>query len=302
MSLLPRLQRILRESPAILDKPTRTPQEIADKHGVPLADIEAQLKKGIAVEKEHTSDEAIARKIALDHLSEMPDYYDKLAKVEETVARVPGRLPERGMMPSPFPVTNYHIPLHQNFVNAPVRRVSLHNLHATQRTVDADNVRRFIDDPTLGGKPIVANLDGTLTIVDGHHRLTAAKLRGETYALAHVVEDAPAMAAGHGAIAGIGVGSKGEPGVMLPRKKRVDEAAADTFGNADVFDVDMDLVMNVRDPKKNWERYSKYVGIDEVGEDIRAHARKHWKRDIILRDSKTGVMRFLRRRQPRVVK
>ena len=197
MSLLPRLQRILRESPAILDKPTRTPQEIADKHGVPLADIEAQLKKGIAVEKEHTSDEAIAREIALDHLSEMPDYYDKLAKVEE---------------------------------------------------------------------------------------------------------DAPAMAAGHGAIAGIGVGPKGEPGVMLPRKKRVDEAVADTFGNADVFDVSMDLVMNVRDPKKNWERYSKYVGIDEVGEDIRAHARKHWKRDIILRDSKTGVMRFLRRRQPRVVK
>jgi hypothetical protein len=82
----------------------------------------------------------------------------------------------------------------------------------------------------------------------------------------------------------------------------MDEAVADTFGNADVFDVDMDLVLNTREPKKNWERYSKYVGIDEVGEDIRAHARKNWKRDIILRDSKTGVMRFLRRRAPRNIK
>lgn len=197
MALLPRLQRILRESPSILDKPTLTPKQIADKHGVAVSDIEAQLKKGIAVEKEHTSNDAMAREIALDHLAEVPDYYDRLAKVEE---------------------------------------------------------------------------------------------------------DAPAMAAGHGAVAGIGVGPKGEPGVMLPRRKHMDEAVADTFGNADVFDVDMNLVLNVREPKKNWERYSKYVGIDEVGEDIRAHARKNWKRDIILRDSKTGVMRFLRRRAPRNIK
>ncbi len=30
-------------------------------------------------------------------------------------------------------------------------------------------------------------------------------------------EDAPAMAAGHGAVAGIGVGAQGEPGVRMPR-------------------------------------------------------------------------------------
>jgi len=37
-----------------------------------------QLKKGIEVEKEHTTNEEIAKKIALDHLAEHPDYYTKL--------------------------------------------------------------------------------------------------------------------------------------------------------------------------------------------------------------------------------
>ena len=37
-------------------------------------------------------------------------------------------------------------------------------------------------------------------------------------------EDAPANASGGGAIAGVGVGPEGEPGVMLPRKKRKKDA------------------------------------------------------------------------------
>jgi len=41
-----------------------------------------QLKKGIAVEREHTSDPEIAKEIAMDHLTEDPKYYEKLAKIE----------------------------------------------------------------------------------------------------------------------------------------------------------------------------------------------------------------------------
>ena len=37
-----------------------------------------QIKKGIEVEMEHTSDRKTALKIALDHLAEDPNYYDKL--------------------------------------------------------------------------------------------------------------------------------------------------------------------------------------------------------------------------------
>lgn len=37
-----------------------------------------ELKMGIEVEKEHTQDEALAKKIAMDHLKEDPKYYTKL--------------------------------------------------------------------------------------------------------------------------------------------------------------------------------------------------------------------------------
>ena len=55
---------------------------MAYKHGVSEKQILAQLKKGIGVEKEHTTDAATAREIALDHLNEFPDYYDRLEQAE----------------------------------------------------------------------------------------------------------------------------------------------------------------------------------------------------------------------------
>jgi hypothetical protein len=60
-----------------------TIKQIADKHNVPLEQIEKQLDKGIKVEMEHTTDKEIATEIALDHLVEFPDYYDKLSKMEK---------------------------------------------------------------------------------------------------------------------------------------------------------------------------------------------------------------------------
>jgi len=44
---------------------------------------QAQLKKGIKVELEHTKDIDLARKITLDHLAEIPNYYDLLEKMEK---------------------------------------------------------------------------------------------------------------------------------------------------------------------------------------------------------------------------
>ena len=52
-------------------------QEIADKHGVSLEDIEKQIQKGMKVEMEHTSDPEYAHEIAMDHVIEDPKYYDK---------------------------------------------------------------------------------------------------------------------------------------------------------------------------------------------------------------------------------
>jgi hypothetical protein len=66
-----------------LDKPTPGVKELADKHGVSVKYILKQLELGIEVEYEHTSDFDIAKEIALDHIAEFPDYYNRLKKIEK---------------------------------------------------------------------------------------------------------------------------------------------------------------------------------------------------------------------------
>lgn len=51
-----------------------------------------QLEKGIIVEYEHTTNYHIAKKIAKDHLAEIPDYYDRLERMERS-ARIELGLP-----------------------------------------------------------------------------------------------------------------------------------------------------------------------------------------------------------------
>jgi len=58
------------------------PGGLADKKKPSDFDPE-QLQRGIAVETEHTRDRALAREIAMDHLAEIPDYYTRLAVMEQ---------------------------------------------------------------------------------------------------------------------------------------------------------------------------------------------------------------------------
>jgi len=67
----------------LIGKPSPKFDEIQTKHGIGYKDLMVQLSKGIKVELEHTGDIAMAREIALDHLDEFPDYYDRLEKVEQ---------------------------------------------------------------------------------------------------------------------------------------------------------------------------------------------------------------------------
>ncbi len=68
---------------------------LSGKDSRPDSDYDSeQLKKGIAVEKEHTDNVEIAKVIAKDHLDEFPDYYIELAKMEEKL---------RGEMEDPSP-------------------------------------------------------------------------------------------------------------------------------------------------------------------------------------------------------
>jgi hypothetical protein len=57
-------------------------EDIAGKHGVTPERIQKQLKMGIKVEGEHTTNKEEAEGIALQHLAEKPNYYTELKKVE----------------------------------------------------------------------------------------------------------------------------------------------------------------------------------------------------------------------------
>lgn len=60
---------------------TLSAMELAKIHNVTVSHISKQLKKGIKVEQEHTNNIRMAKEIALDHIKEDPNYYDKLQRV-----------------------------------------------------------------------------------------------------------------------------------------------------------------------------------------------------------------------------
>jgi hypothetical protein len=62
---------------------TPTTKALADKYGVQQGEVDAAIVKGTKVELEHTTDRNVAREIALDHIGEFLDYYDRLEKIEK---------------------------------------------------------------------------------------------------------------------------------------------------------------------------------------------------------------------------
>ena len=70
---------------SVLDKPTMSAKELAKKYKEPVKAINKTIKQGEKVEGEHTSNKTAAKEIARDHIGEKPDYYKKLAKMEDKV-------------------------------------------------------------------------------------------------------------------------------------------------------------------------------------------------------------------------
>jgi hypothetical protein len=71
-----------------------TAEDVAKKHGVTVESIEDQIEKGVKIELEHTSDLDEARDIAIDHLVEFPDYYDRLKEMEDAAKAEETKLAE----------------------------------------------------------------------------------------------------------------------------------------------------------------------------------------------------------------
>lgn len=77
-------ERILAEMGCDCDmKSHKSVNQIAKLHNTTVERIEKELKRGIKVEMEHTTDKKEAESIALQHLEEKPDYYRLLSKVEK---------------------------------------------------------------------------------------------------------------------------------------------------------------------------------------------------------------------------
>ena len=68
----------------LLNQPTPSVASLAKKYKTTQEAVQAELRRGIQVEMEHTKDPQVAREIALDHLGEDLDYYKKLSKIEKT--------------------------------------------------------------------------------------------------------------------------------------------------------------------------------------------------------------------------
>jgi hypothetical protein len=62
---------------------TLTPKKIAKKFDIDVKDVKKQIEYGTCVECEHTDDKEKAKEIATDHVSEFPDYYNRLDKMEK---------------------------------------------------------------------------------------------------------------------------------------------------------------------------------------------------------------------------
>lgn len=115
----------------------------------------------------------------------------------------------------------------------------------------------------------------------------------------NLVEDgamggAPTNNVGSGAIKG----AAGDPpgptrtGKKILRRKPVIEST--DFMGAKVFDVDPTFFHNCRMSKRHYARFEDYVGGDETGQQIREYANSNWGKAIIVRDSTTGAMCYLR--------
>jgi hypothetical protein len=105
---------------------------------------------------------------------------------------------------SPYDKVIGHKSLQKRIADAPVKDVPVSKIHSNgQKSVRVDQVEHYIGDPDAtphshGGKhpvdhPIIVKVGGKSYAYDGHHRVTAATLRGEKSIKARFVDlDGPA--------------------------------------------------------------------------------------------------------------
>jgi hypothetical protein len=92
---------------------------------------------------------------------------------------------------------------------------------------------------------------------------------------------APTNNVGGGAIAGLGVGPQGEPGIRR-------------FAGSRVFKVPTKNFIMARMLKRKYAKFEEYLGDAEIAKQIAEYANKNWKEGIVLEDEQTGAMMYVR--------
>lgn len=90
MTLLEQIEKMIYEGDMEINSPNDDIMEqgISVEKGFTEEDADPeQLSIGVKIEMEHTTNPDVAKKIALDHLSEIPDYYTRLVKMEQEAGR-----------------------------------------------------------------------------------------------------------------------------------------------------------------------------------------------------------------------
>jgi len=283
----------------LIGKKTPSKETIAAKHGIPVDQVEAQIMKGVKVEREHTNSDREAEEIARDHLHEFPDYYDRLDKMEtkakkdmkeETDRQKRDRV-KKFMMKKDRQIPPPKTPL-------PV------SIPGTERTkVMGFNVlrRKIIKDSYDPDKePIRISIEahkrmeekmrekhGDASPQASFHRYWIRRLEKE------LKEDAPAMSVGAGVIAGMPTKDTADQ-TPVRRKKPDMLRRTKTFAGKKVFVVDPTTYHEAYLGKRRYEHYEKYLGNCDIADEIREFGRKYWAEPIIIENEQTGAMVYLK--------
>jgi hypothetical protein len=111
----------------------------------------------------------------------------------------------------------------------------------------------------------------------------------KTYRDLRMEDGAPVNNASDGNIAGF---PPDDPPMFNRKKKKGSKRKK--FAGCEVFEIDSDRYNRCRNIKTRYERYSRLVGIDDIGTEIREYARKNPRKSIIVQDEATGVMTYLK--------
>lgn len=96
----------------------------------------------------------------------------------------------------------------------------------------------------------------------------------------------PVNNASSGNIAGL---PPDDPPIFNRKKKKRKKVAG-----CEVFEIDSDRYNRCKNIKNQYEEYSRLVGIDDVGTEIREYAQANPSKSIIIQNESTGVMTYLK--------